>query len=170
MKMKRLLALLAATSMLLALTACHIKKGDGKILSDDEIQVSQEAEAASREAASAALESAVAEEMDDVIKKDIGKTQKNKQVVLMRTKDYLTEYWVFVMDRKGVCQYTMTYSFYDETHYSTIKGYGDRENDKLVKHDDDARLLVYKNTSSKGISYQECLDNFAENTIWTLVK
>lgn len=170
MKMKRLLALLAATSMLLALTACHIKKGDGKILSDDEIQVSQEAEAASREAASAALESAVAEEMDDVIKKDIGKTQKNKQVVVVRTEDYYTEYKIYKMDRKGMIDYVLSYTFYDETHYSQIKGYGDQENNKLIKHDDNARLLVYKNTAVEGFSYDDTVKNYEDDPLWKIVK
>ncbi|MBQ6266452.1 MAG: hypothetical protein IJK64_01615 [Clostridia bacterium] len=170
MSLKRLLALFAALATVLALSACHVKNQGGEILSDDEILASQEAVASSQEAASIAVESAVAVEMNDIVKKEIGKTEKNKQVVLMRTRDYLTEYWVFIMDRKGVCQYTMSYQFYDDAHYTLVKRYGDRENDKLVKHNDDARLLVYKNTTVKGFSYQECYDNYVENQIWTIVK
>ena len=170
MIMKRLLALFAALTLVLALTACHVKNEGGKILSDEEILASQEAENSSQVAASLAVESAVAEEMKDYVKDEIGKTEKNKQVVLTRTRDYLTEYWVFVMDRKGNSQYTMSYQFYDDAHYAMVKRYGDRENEKLVKHDDDARLLVYKNTTIKDISYDDLIKNYEASPIWTLVK
>lgn len=170
MGIKRLLALLSATALLLALTACHVKKGDGKILSDDEIAASQEAEYSSIAAASSAVEASVAEEMDDVIKKDIGKTQKNKQVVVLRTEDYYTEYKIYKVDRKGMIDYVMSYTFYDEDHYTQIKNYGDQENNKLVKHDDGARLLVYKNSSVEGFSYDDIIKNYEDDPLWTIVK
>ena len=155
MSLKRLTALLAALALVLALSACHVKNEGGKILSEDEILSSQEAEVSSKEAASAAVESAVAQEMNDYVKKEIGKTEKNKQVVAVRVEDTYTTYRVYKIDRKGVCEYLTTYTFHDSDHYDAIKSYGDNANDKLIRHDDDARLLVYKSTSSKGFTYEK---------------
>ncbi|MBR2730927.1 MAG: hypothetical protein IKD72_02950 [Clostridia bacterium] len=171
MTTKRLLALLAAVAMVLALTACHIKNEGGKVLSEDEIQASQVAEASSAEAASIEAESVAAREMNDIVKKEIGKTEKNKQVVAVREEEDYTTYRVYKIDRKGVCEYLTTYTFYDDSHYEFIKNQGDRGNDKLIRHDDDARLLVYKSTTSKGFTYEDLVKNYAEdNEFWSLVK
>lgn len=155
--MKRIIAAIAILAVVLSLTACNLKK---KELSAEEFQSSVAAEEARR--AQESLQAEI-EYSQGVIKEGdkIGKTEKNKRIVVKIDVNYGTEYEVFVMNKKGVIDYKLLYQFFDDLeNYNTIVKYKDTDSKKQVDHDEKARLIVYKFSDMVERTYDEVYNDY----------
>ena len=106
--MKKMIAILTALAATLSLASCSVKndKTTADYLAEQEIEESQLIES---------LTQAEIERSEKMIKniEDIGKTEKNKQIVVKVPYAYGDQYHIFVMNRKGICEKVRDYYFYE---------------------------------------------------------
>lgn len=159
--MKKLLAAVLAFVSVLSSSACGIKE---KSLTPEEYQASLAAEASESVAASVKAEEKYSEGIAKN-KKEIGKTVKNKKIVLQLDFSIGEHYQVWVMNKKGELDYILNYKFYDDPEtYRTLLNYDDLPTEKKVDHDDEARMIVYKSTTVKKDSFDELYAAFDSKT------
>ena len=144
--MKKAMALLIAVITVLTAFAGCTKK----IYFDEEEFASAVSESESiREESSSKQEEDISEEKEN-LEEELGKTEKNKKIVLKLEYGEHMEYVVMYFKR-GKADYKMTYKyFFDRAYYDRIKGYGDDGTNKLVDSDDNTMCLTYKNKDVEG--------------------
>lgn len=139
--MKRIIAIISAVAALCSLASCAVTSN---MTPEEQLSYHHAKEQEAIEE-SMRIEEEIVEEIERVTDK-IGKTEKNKKIVLEKYTETVTTKRVLYMDRKGKCEYSMTYEFYKtKDDYEFYLNAGDCGKYKLVDHDDKNRLLVYKN-------------------------
>lgn len=138
--MKKIIALLLALASVLSISACSFKK-----LTPEEKEASRAAKESEYYAESSKREENIEKTKEDLLK-EIGKTQKNKKIVTRTfyVSDGTEMFCEYVFDKNGFADHIKKYYFYPESSYYIIKDQGNKGNNKLIDHDDDNRLLVYK--------------------------
>ncbi len=137
--MKKIIAILAVFATAFTLASCSVKndKTTAELVSEQEAEYQQLIESMSQ---------AEAEVSENVIKnvEDIGKTQKNKQIVVKVASANSEHYQVFIFNRKGICQKIRDYYFYDTVDKFEIADEKQKETSrkKKVDSDKDARMIV----------------------------
>lgn len=169
--MKRIIALLIVVASVLSITACSLNK---KELTAEEKASSRAARESEIAAESSSVEAAIVDAKEEVLDK-IGKTQKGKKIVLhdLSPSDGTERYREVYMDKNGFADYMITYNFYPANQYDLILSYGDRGNDKLIDHDDDLRLIVYKKSYDNynvEITFDKLLESFRTSTAWDIIE
>lgn len=158
--MKKVIAVLVVAASLLSLTACKMKKE----MSNEEFQASLAADESKRVAESIKVEEEYSEGIAENVE-EIGKTVKNKRLVLKTLSSTGYEYEVIVMDRKGNADYKLLYQFFDYIgNYNAIVEYKDEENKKQVKHDEKARMIVYRIDDIQEATFDELYESYKSET------
>lgn len=158
--MKKAAAIAAIIAILLSLSACKVHKE----LSDDELRESLSNAESQRIAESQSVEVAYSEGVEENID-EVGKTVKNKKLVVKSSTSYGTECQAFIMDKKGNLDYCMVYRFFDSmSSYKTYLGYPDSDDEKQVKHDDKARMIVYKVKMQREADFATLYDEYSGET------
>lgn len=158
--MKKITAILLATAALLSLTACKMKKE----MTDDEFQASLAAEESKKVAESIKVEEEYSEGIAENVE-EIGKTVKNKKLVIKSMSSTGYEYEVIFMDKNGNTDYKLIYNFYDYIgNYEAIVKYEDEENRKQVKHDAKARMIVYRIDDIQQATFDELYESYKSET------
>lgn len=158
--MKKAAAIAAIFAILLSLSACKVHKE----LTDDELRESLSNAESQRIAESQSVEAAYSEGVEENID-EVGKTVKNKKLVVKSKTSYGTECQVFIMDKKGNLDYCMVYRFFDSmSSYKTYRGYPNTDNEKQVKHDDKARMIVYKTQMQRETDFATLYDEYTGET------
>lgn len=158
--MKKAAAIAAIIAILLSLSACKVNKE----LTDDELRESLSNAESQRIAESQSVEVAYSEGVEENID-EVGKTVMNKRLVVKSSTSYGTECQVFIMDKKGNLDYCMVYRFFDSmSSYKTYRGYPNTDNEKQVKHDDKARMIVYKTQMQRETDFATLYDEYTGET------
>lgn len=167
--MKRIIALLIALASVLSISACSFKE-----LTPEEKAASRAAKESEYAAEVSSKEAAIVEDKGEVLD-ELGKSQKGKKLVMRNysQSDGTERLREIYFDKNGFADYMITYCYYPESNYYIIRDQGDKGNDKLIDHDDDLRLIVYKKSyDSYGveITYDELVSNFKATTAWEIIE
>lgn len=140
--MKKLIAALLILASAVAFASCSVKK---KELTYEERMASIEARESEKAEESLKHESEIAEEMSE-LEDEIGKTVKGKKIVVKSVYSDRTEYTVSEFDKNQVITSRTVYMYFNKTDdWNSVKNNKTLlETMKLVKKDDESRLLVYK--------------------------
>ena len=139
--MKKVLAILAVFATALSLASCSPKtdKTTAELVSEQEAEYSRIAESYAQ---------AEIERSEKVVKsiEDLGKTQKNKQIVVKVAYPNGEHYQVFVFNRKGICQKVRDYYFYQTVEMFEIGNEKQKESNRRKKIDSDktARMIAFE--------------------------
>lgn len=168
--MKRIVALLIVLASVISITACSLNPTPR---TKDEIASSRAAAESKIAAESSSIEAAIVDGKDELLKK-IGKSQKDKKLVMRdyNDSDGTERFREVFFDKNGFADYMVTYNFYPASMYRTILNQGDKGNDKLIDHDDDLRLIVYeKSYESYGseITFDKLRSSFERTTAWQII-
>lgn len=167
--MKRIIALLIVLASVLSISACSFKE-----LTPEEQAASRAAKESEYAAEVSSKEAAIVEDKGEVLD-ELGKSQKGKKLVMRNysKSDGTERLREIYFDKNGFADYMITYCYYPESNYYIIRDQGDKGNDKLIDHDDDLRLIVYKKSyDSYGveITYDELVSNFKATTAWEIIE
>lgn len=139
--MKKIISILVALSAVLSLVSCSVDSGKttAEKLSEAEVERSRLVE----ESIQAEVERS--EEVADSVDK-IGKTQKNKRIVVSVPFAYGKQYQVYVINRKGICDEVLNYYYYDSVDLFELNNEKQKEETLQKKIDSDAstRMIVFK--------------------------
>lgn len=168
--MKRIVALLIVLASVISITACSLNPTPR---TKEEVASSREAARSEMAAESSSIEAAIVDGKEEVLEK-IGKSQKGKKLVMRdyNKSDDTERFREIFFDKNGFADYMVTYNFYPASNYKIILNQGDKRNDKLIDHDDDLRLIVYKKSyDSYGVemTYDELRSNFETTTAWKII-
>ena len=139
--MKKIIAILTAFAAALSLASCSMKndKTTADYLTEQAIEESQLIES---------LTQAEIERSEKMVKniEDIGKTEKNKQIVVKVASANGEHYQIFVMNRKGICEKVRDYYFYDTAEKFEIANEKQKETSRKKKIDSDktARMIAFE--------------------------
>lgn len=168
--MKRIIALLIVIASVLSITSCSVKE-----LTPEEKASSRAARESELAAESSSVEAAIVEDKKEILD-ELGKSQKGKKLVMRNysQSDGTERIREIYFDKNGFADYMITYCYYPESSYYVIKGQGDKGSNKLIDHDDDLRLIVYKKSYKDAydieITYDELVKNFKETTAWEIIE
>lgn len=159
--MKKAAAILAIFAILFSFSACNLRK---KELTEEQLRESLSNADEQRIAESQSVEVAYSEGVEKQVD-EIGKTVKNKKLVVKFVTPNGTECDVFIMDKKGNLDYCMVYKFFNNaSSYKTQLDYPDMDNEKQVKHDDESRMIVYKTTYLRECDFQTLYEEYTSET------
>lgn len=167
--MKRIIAIVSLLAVILSLAAC---KPDTTNQDPQEALSNINAAQAEREAASILAETQIAEKMEEV-DGELGKTQKNKQVVYTREDGNVLLKYIVTMDKKGMVDEVVVHKFYyNESDYETILGYGDYRDMKIIDNDDALRYISYKYEDHPffGKDYEYVYDSVSSSNHITVIE
>ncbi len=139
--MKKIIAILAALATALSLASCSVKndKTTAELVSEQEAEYSRIIESMSQ---------AEIERSEKMVKniEDLGKTQKNKQIVVKVAYPNGEHYQVFTFNRKGICQKIRDYYFYQTAEMFEIGNEKQKETTRRKKIDTDktARMIAFE--------------------------
>lgn len=139
--MKKILAILAALTTVFSLASCSVKndKTTAELVSEQEAEYQQIIES---------MTQAELEVSEKVIKnvKDIGKTVKNKQIVLKVAYANGERYQIYLFNRKGICEKVREYYFYNTAEIFEINNEKQKEKTrkKKIDSDKDARMIAFE--------------------------
>lgn len=165
--MKKILSVILILAALLTISACKVKPSENQETQpyspeDFQAEVSRlDAEYASeREAANAKLQQEKEEsnkKIEKYVSSEIGKTKKNKELVIEVSTPNGREYVKYVFDKKGMLDYKIVYYFYENmTRYrSRIEVAEGTPNCKIIDKDKKTLMVVVKHTDMDDVSYDE---------------
>lgn len=139
--MKKIIAILAVFATALSLASCSPKndKTAEELISEQDAEYSQLIES---------MTQAEIERSEKMVKNidDLGKTEKNKQIVVKVAYPNGEHYQVFVFNRKGICQKIRDYYFYATAEMYAISNERQVEDDHRKKIDSDktARMIAFE--------------------------
>lgn len=139
--MKKLIAIISVLAAVLSFASCSVKndKTAAEIISEQDAEYSRIAES---------LSQAEIERSEKVVKNidDLGKTEKNKQLVVKVAYPNGEHYQVFIMNRKGICQKVRDYYFYETAEMFEIGNEKQKEDTdrKKIESDKEARMLAFE--------------------------
>ena len=141
--MKKALSVLLLCFVLLGICSCQ-----KKIYTDPEEYSKYLEESESKAAAESSKQQVKIDEDIAKLESELGKTEKNKQIVVRKEYSGLIIYEIVKFKNKKV-DYRLTYKYFEgETDYKDQVEYGDIQNDKLIDSDDTLRCVVYKNNKA----------------------
>ncbi len=167
--MKKIISVILAVAALLTLAACKVKPSENKETDpyspeDFQAQVSQlQAERASEQAEQQKEQDKINEEIDEYIAK-IGKTKKNKELVLEVSVSRGREYQKYVYNKKGEIDHRLSYYFYDKAEYYNSR-IAVAENDKsckIVEKDKKTLMVVVKYTDITSFPYDQLYETYCK--------
>lgn len=165
--MKKLIAALLILASAVSFASCSVKKKD---LTYEERQASLAARESEKVAESLRVESEIVEERK-TLEDEIGKTIKGERLVLMRETSSSYDYVVYEFNKSGYPKSRLDYQFFrDATSYNDIKNNGDVGKYKMIDHDDEKRIVVYKRTDLPELNFDELYKNFSENGRYDIVE
>ncbi len=168
--MKRIIALLIALASVLSISACSFKE-----LTPEEKAASRAAKESEYAAEVSSKEAAIVEDKGEVLD-ELGKSQKGKKLVMRNynQSDGTERLREIYFDKNGFADYMITYCYYPESNYYVIRDQGDKGSNKLIDHDDDLRLIVYKKSYKDAydidITYDELVESFKTTTAWEIIE
>ena len=139
--MKKIIAILAVFATAFSLASCSVKneKTTAELVSEQEEEYQQLIESMSQ---------AELEVSEHVIKnvKDIGKTVKNKQIVLKMPYANGEHYQIYIFNRKGICEKVRDYYFYNSSDLFELNNEKQKEKTrkKKIDSDKDARMVAFE--------------------------
>lgn len=164
--MKKITALLLIFAALFSFAACKVDTSPDQTepFAQDEFQSqlnAQQAERQSQIEASIQAQEEINEEIDEYIAK-VGKTKKNKELVIKVDWVLGRKYQKFVFDKKGNTDYRLDYFFFDseDNYEATIQEAKDNENKKVVEKDKDMKMVVVKETKIVESTFEELYDAY----------
>lgn len=164
--MKKIIAVLLVLAAVVSLAACKVNTTpeETEPFSPDEFQSQVNAQQSvyqSQVEASIQAQSEIQEEIDEYIAK-VGKTKKNKELVMELGSPLGRKFQKYVFDRKGNTDYRLDYFFFDsiENYEATIAEANDDKNSKVVEKDKDMKLVVVKETKIVESTFDELYDSF----------
>ncbi len=160
--MKRIIAILVILASILSLAAC-------KELTPEEKMSSIAAKESKLAVENSKHEAAIEESKADILD-EIGKSEKDKRVVVVRDGDSYTEYRVIVMDKNGFGDYMEKYVFYNKDSYRIAKNQEDFGADTPVKRDDDLRMIKFKRDFDVDSTYDGFISRYENSSVWRIVK
>ena len=159
--MKKFAALALIITTILSFSACSFMDKIAFSDTDYEEKLSKMNEKQSEKA------SKIAQKKEESVSKaedEIGKTIKDERLVTKRELNSCTIYEVIVFKKDGDVDYTKAFYYYNSSSaYSMALSVGDDGNNKLIKHDDDIMMLVYKNTKASMMDF-DTLYKIRENS------
>ncbi len=168
--MKKIISLLLAVAAVASLSACKVKtetpqETDPVNYDEFQAQVSAyESEVQAQVEASIQAQEEVNEEIDKYIAK-VGKTKKNKELVMELGTSTGREFQKYVFDKKGNTEYRLDYFFFDtkDNYEATIQEAKDNKNKKVVEKDADMKLVVIKRTNIVEGTFDELYESFSSD-------
>ena len=164
--MKKIIALLLAVAALLSLASCKVEPTTQVTdpVSPDDFQAqvnAQQSERQSQIEASIQAQEEIQEEIDKYIAK-VGKTKKNKELVMELKSPLGRKFQKYVFDRKGNTSYRLDYFFFDseENYEATVQEAKDDKNSSVVEKDKDMKMVVVKETKIVESTFKELYDAF----------
>lgn len=139
--MKKLIAVLSILATVLSLAACSVESGKttAELVSEAEAEKSQLVESSIQ---------AEVEYSEQVVKSvdKMGKTEKNKQLVIKRPYANGEHYQVFVLDRKGICKTVIDYYYYNSVELFENNNQKQKEKTSRKKIDSDpaSRMVAFE--------------------------
>ena len=174
--MKKIISVILAVAALLTLAACKVKPSGNKETEpyrpeDFQAQVSQlQAERASEEAEKQKEKDKINDEIADYVEEEVGKTKKNKAVVIKIVSERSTEYQKYVYNKKGEIDYRLNYYFFNkkEDYNSCIAVTEEDKYRSVVKKDKDKLMVVVKYTDVTPSSYDELYETYKKPEVIAL--
>ncbi len=139
--MKKIIAIIAAFATALSLASCSVDndKTAADYIAEQEAEYSQLIES---------LTQAEIERSEKMVKniEDLGKTEKNKQIVVKVASANSEHYQVFLMNRKGICEKVRDYYFYESLEMFERNNERQKESGRQKKIDSDktARMIAFE--------------------------
>lgn len=150
--MKKAISVLILLAIVFSLAAC----GEKRIYTSEEDYLSKVSEMREKEESSSKQFIEDVSQDQENLEQEVGKSEKNKQLILKYTYGGFTQYEISYFNKDGILDYRETYKyFHSDDYYKDIKEQGNIGNDKLIKTDDNIRLLVYKNKDLMEFSYDD---------------
>lgn len=163
---KKIISLLLILAALVSLAACKVEPTtqETEPFSPDDFQSqlnAQQSEYQSQIEASIQEQSEIQEEIDKYIAK-VGKTKKNKELVLEIGSPLGRKYQKYFFDRKGNTDYRYDYFFFDseENYEATVQEAKDGKHSKVVEKDKDMKMVVVKETKIVDSTFEELYDAY----------
>lgn len=149
--MKKILSVILAAAAVLSLAACKVKPSQNEETepySPDDFQAEMDRLQAERESEYAELmkeQEEINEEIDEYVSK-IGKTKKNKELVIETPSSTGKLYQKIVYNKKGEIDYRIDYYFFDgEEHYQRMMEYVEsKKYRKIIDKDKKLGMLAIK--------------------------
>lgn len=141
--MKKIVAIISLLAVILTLAACKpdtSKQDPQEALSNVNVANSE------RVAASIQAETEIVEKMEEV-GEELGKTQKNKQIIYTKDASNASSRFIITFNRRGVVDSVEVHKFYKaQSSYDVVLDMGDFNNMKIIESDDNLRYVAYKYT------------------------
>lgn len=160
--MKRVIAVLVILASILSLAAC-------KELTPEEKMSSIAAEESKNAVERSSQEAAIEVGKDNILD-EIGKSKKDKKLVVVKYEENFTEYRVIVMDKNGFGDYMEKYIFYNQEQYRSAKNQESFGADKVVERDDDLRMIKFKREFDTDSTYENFYKTYESRSTWTIVE
>lgn len=160
--MKRVIAVLVILASILSLAAC-------KELTPEEKMSSIAAEESKNAVERSSQEAAIEVGKDNILD-EIGKSKKDKKLVVVKYAENFTEYRVIVMDKNGFGDYMEKYIFYNQEQYRSAKNQESFGADKVVERDDDLRMIKFKREFDTDSTYENFYKTYESRSTWTIIE
>ncbi len=165
---KKIIALLLAFAAVISLAACKVDTApeETEPFSPDDFQAqvsAQESVRQSRVEASIQAQAEINREIDEYIAK-VGKTKKNKELVLELEYPLGRRYQKYVFDKKKNVDYRLDYYFFDseDNYEATISSTKSDKNRKVVEKDKDLKMVVVKYTDPSPSTFDELYETYSK--------
>lgn len=163
--MKKIFAVLLLCAIAVSLSACHSKKN----MTDDEYSDYVAAEQSKRVAESIEAEEKISEGFAKVTD-DVGKTIKNKKLVIYKDDGFTKMYRVIMMDKDGQGDYMVSYYFAPtKDAYNQLLQSG-KEDKNIYKKDASSRMVAFKVDDIVKQPFQDYYDGYKESNSWQVVE
>lgn len=139
--MKKIIAIIGAFAAVVSFASCSVKptKTTAELVSEQEAEYQEIIES---------LTQAELEVSEKVVENvgEIGKTQKNKRLVIKMPYANGERYQIFIINRKGVCEKVEEYYFYNTAELFELNNEKQKEKTrkKKIASDKDARMIAYE--------------------------
>lgn len=152
----KFMALLLVFATLFTVTACKKKV----YFDEDEYNKQVSINESKSEKEQSERSSKIDEDMSQV-EQSIGKTEKNKKIIVKLTYGEHTDYEEILFDKNGIAKEKNYYKYYNtEEMYKFSLEQGSKGNQKLVDHDDTLLMIKYTVKDFGGTDYDTLLDSY----------
>ncbi len=166
--MKKIIAILLVLAAFASFAACKVQPSE--IQETDPVDYNEfqeqvnayESERQSQIEASIQAQEEVEKEIDKYIAK-VGKTKKNKELVMEKNSYLGREFHKYVFDKKGNAEYKLDDLFFDsyDNYEAVLQEAKDNDNKKVVDKDEEMKLVVVKRTKIVEGTFAELYESFS---------
>lgn len=168
--MKKIISLLLILAAVVSLAACKVEPAEPQEtdpVNYDEFQEQlnvYESERQSQIEASVQAQEELEKEIDKYVAK-VGKTKKNKELVMEKKTPLGREFQKYIFDKKGNTDYRLDYLFFDsyENYEATVQEAKDNDIKKVVEKDKDMKLVVVKRTEIVESTFDALYESFSSD-------